>query len=94
MTEENDIQLEEGSAEVTLQDIYAMFYIMVKQNQTVRPGSKICFNVKAFKNLPKKVSLNFQRVGNKLQVWIPEKPKDRQKKPEIIVPTYDIITPN
>lgn len=94
MAEENDIELEEGSAEVTLQDVYAMFYLMVRQNQNLRPGSKLQFDIRAFFNLPKKVSLNFQRVNNNLQVWIPEKPSERKKVSRIIVPTYDIITPN
>lgn len=94
-TEEPDLNLEEGSAEVTLTDVYAMFYLLVKQNQKLHPGSKMSFDVNAFKTLPKKVAVNFLREGNKLYAWIPGKQKDRKKKKSrLILPPQKLITPN
>ena len=93
--EPGQINLEEGSAEVTLTDVYAMFYILVKQSQKLHPGSKMAFNLSAFKNLPKKAAINFLREGKKLYVWIPGKQKDRKKKKSgLILPRHTIITPN
>lgn len=90
---EPEINLEEGSAEVTLTDVYAMFYLMLLQNQVISPGCRVAFDVNAFKTLPKKVSINFVRQDGKLYAWIPEKPKDR-KKSIIAVPQHKIITVN
>lgn len=90
---EPDLNLKEGSAEVTLTDVYAMFYLLIKQNQMVHPGSKMSFDLKAFKNLPKKVAVNFLREEGRLYAWIPEKPSDR-KKSKLILPQHNIITVN
>jgi hypothetical protein len=91
---EEKLELEEGSAEVTLQEVYAMFYLLVKQNQQLNPGSKMAFDINAFKTLPKKVCVNFQREGDKLLAWIPGKPKDRKKKSKLFLPDKRIIIPN
>lgn len=90
---EEKLDLEEGSAEVTLQDVYAMFYLLVKQNQLLNPGSKMAFDINAFKTLPKKVAVNFQREGNRLYAWIPGKQKDRKKKSNLFLPDTTIIAP-
>lgn len=89
-----ELELEPGSAEVTLTDVYAMFYLMLKQSQKLKPGSKIAFDINSFKTLPKKVGVNFVRKGNKLYAWIPEKPKDRKKKSRLVLPENKIITLN
>lgn len=90
-----ELNLEEGSSEVTLTDVYAMFYLLVKQNQKLHPGSKMSFDLNAFKTLPKKVAVNFMRKGNRLFAWIPEKPSDRKrKKVKLALPAHKIVTPN
>ena len=89
-----DLNLEEGSAKVTLTDVYAMFYILLKQNQKLHPGSKMSFDIKAFKSLPKKVAINFRRKQGRLFAWIPEKKKDRKVKSKLCLPTHQIINPN
>ena len=92
---EPELNLEEGSAEVTLTDVYAMFYLLVKQSQKLKPGSKMSFDLNAFKTLPKKVAVNFERKHGRLFVWIPGKQKDRKKKKSgLILPEHQIITPN
>lgn len=89
-----ELNLEEGSVKVTLTDIYAMFYLLVEQNQKVHPGSKMSFDLNAFKTLPKKVAINFVRERGHLFVWIPKKPKDRKKKSKLILPRHEIVTSN
>lgn len=89
-----ELNLEEGSANVTLRDVYVMFYILLKQNQILHPGSKMAFKLSAFKNLPGKISISFVRKDGKLLVWIPEKPKDRKKKVKLVLPKHRIITAN
>lgn len=92
--EEPKLELEESLAEVTLQDIFKMFYILLKQNQYLHPGSKMSFDLNAFKALPKKLKVNFIREHGRLFAWIPEKPKDRKKKSRLYLPEHRIITPN
>jgi len=89
---ETELNLEEGSAKVTLTDVYAMFYLMLKQNQTINPGSKMMFDLKAFKTLPKKVAINFlaDKEAGKLLAWIPEK----RKQSKLVLPQHKIITVN
>ena len=91
-----ELNLEEGSAKITLRDVYVMFYILVKQSEQVRPGSKMSFDLRAFKNLPKKISVSFEKKDGRLFVWIPEKPKDRKKltKSKLFLPDDRIITLN
>lgn len=91
-SEEPELNLEEGSAEVTLTDVYAMFYLLLEQNQKLNPGSKMMFDLKAFENLPKKVAINFlaDKEKGKLLVWIPEK----RKKSKLILPQHKIVTVN
>jgi len=93
---EPELNLEEGSAKVTLQDVYALFYILLRQNQKLHPGSKMSFDLNVFKGLPKQVKVNFQRKNGRLFAWIPEKPKDRKKvkKSRLWLPTHKIVTPN
>jgi len=93
--EEPELHLEEGSAKVTLTDVYAMFYLMLKQSQKLRPGSRISFKLNAFKILPKKVAINFLADKEKglLYVWIPGKPSDK-KKNKLVLPEHNIITVN
>ncbi len=88
---EEKLELEEGSAKITLKDIYLLFYTLVKQNQKLHPGSKMSFDLRVFKNLPKKVQIHFERNHGRLFAWIPETPKDR-KKSRLYLP--EIITPN
>ncbi len=90
--QEQRLNLEEGSAEVTLTDVYAMFYILLKQSQKLKPGSRLCFDVeKLSKNLPKKAEVIFLREGNKLYAWVPEK---RKKKSKLYLPEHKIVTVN
>lgn len=86
-----DPELNVEGAEVTLTDVYAMFYIMLKQSQRLKPGSKMAFDLNAFKNLPKKVVINFLREKGKLFAWIPEK---RRKKTKLYLPEHKIVTVN
>ena len=95
MEDNNEIKLEEGSAEVTLQDVYVMFYLLVKQNQELNPGTQMSFPLEAFKNIPKKLGIHFQQKHGRLFVWIPSKRKDREKKKSCIyIPKNKIVTPN
>lgn len=91
---EEELSLEEGSAEVTLQDVYVLFYLLVKQNQHQNPGTQMAFDLKAFKNLPKQIKVNFQQKDGKLYAWIPEKKKDRKKKSLLYLPNHAIIKQN
>lgn len=91
MNPKEDLNLEEGSAKITLQDVYVLFYTLVKQNQQQRPGSKMAFKLAALKNLPKKIAIHFERKDGKLLAWIPEK---RKKRSPLILPKHRIITPN
>lgn len=93
-TEEPKLELEEGSAKVTLQDVFKMFYILLRQSQLLKPSSKMSFPLGAFKNLPKNLKVNFQQKNGRLFVWIPEKPKDRKKKSKLFLPDHRIITLN
>lgn len=85
-------ELNVEGAEITLTDVYAMFYLLVKQNQTLNPGSKMMFDLKSFKNLPKKAAINFlaDKEAGKLLVWIPEK----HKRSKLVLPEHKIVTPN
>lgn len=87
-------EIKEGSAEVTLQDVYVLFYLLVKQSQQQRPGTQMAFDLKVFKNLPKQIKVDFQQKDGKLLAWIPEKKKDREKKSSLYLPTHEIITRN
>lgn len=89
-----ELNFEEGSAEVTLTDVYAMFYLLVKQNQKLHSGSKMSFDLNAFKTLPKKAAVNFIREGGRLFAWISEKPSNRKKKSRLVLPGHKIVTPN
>lgn len=88
----SELELEEGSADITLQDIYVMFYVLLKQNQKLHPGSKMSFDLRVFKNLPKKIAVNFEKKHGRLFAWIPfkrEKPKSK-----LHLPPKNIITLN
>lgn len=89
-----ELNLEEGSAQVTLQDVYILFYLLVKQNQQQNPGTQMAFDLKVFKSLPKQIKVNFQQKDGKLLAWIPEKKKDRKKKSLLYLPKDKIITFN
>lgn len=80
-------------AEVTLTDVYAMFYLLLKQNQKLHPGSRMSFDLNAFKTLPKKVAISFLREEGRLFAWITEKPSNR-KKSDLVLPEHKIITVN
>ena len=92
--EEPELNLEEGSAEITLTDVYAMFYLMVKQSQKLKPGSKLSFDLNAFKTLPKKVAINFERKNGRLFAWIPGLAKDRKKKSKLVLRVHRIVNIN
>ncbi len=76
---------------MTLRDIYVLFYVLVKQNQKLHPGSKMSFDLRVFKNLPKKIAVHFERKHGRLFAWIPGKPKERSK---LHLPMHEIINPN
>ncbi len=93
---EEELKLEEGSAEVTLQDVYVLFYLLVKQNQEQqeklgKPDTQMAFDLKAFKNLPKRAKVCFQQKDGKLLAWIPKKRKGRKKKSLLYLPNHKII---
>ena len=90
----DELELEKGSVEMTLKDVYVMFYTLLAQNQKLHPGSKMAFDLNVFKNMPKKLSISFERKDGKLLVWIPKKPKDRKKKSRLHLPEHEIVTPN
>ena len=81
-------------AKVTLEDVYKMFYILLRQSQDLKPGSKMSFPLGTFKNLPKHLKVNFQQKHERLFAWIPSKPKDFKKKSKLALPTHKIITSN
>ncbi len=90
--QEQELNLEEGSAEVTLTDVYALFYILLKQSQKLKPGSRMCFDLKKMPMLlPKKAEVIFLREGGKLYAWVPEK---RKKKSKLYLPEHKIVTVN
>ena len=74
------MSLEEDSAEITLEDCYKMLYVLVRQSEAIAPGSRMSFDLKVFKTLPKKVVLNFLQKDGRLFIYTPEKPSDRNKK--------------
>lgn len=85
--------------EMTKDDICAMFYILVRQNQQVKPGSpkldpgkKLSFDMKVFKTLPKVPELVFVKEHGRLFVSVPVKPNDRNKKSNLHLPKNRIIT--
>lgn len=78
--EEPELNLEEDSAKVTLEDCYKMLYILVRQSEAIKPGSRMSFDLRVFKTLPKKVALHFLNKDGHLFVYTPEKPSDRKKK--------------
>ena len=80
MVKPEQLELEEGSVDVTLEDVYKMFYILLRQSQSLKPGSKMSFPLGVFKTLPKKVKVNFLRKDGRLFAWIPEKRKNLNKK--------------
>lgn len=91
---EPELNLEEGSTKITLRDIYVMFYILLKQNQKLHPGGKISFDLRAFKNLPKKIEVQFERKHGRLFAWIPGLHKRKKvKKSGLFLPKTGIITP-
>lgn len=92
---EEEIQQNDGSAKVTLEDVYKMFYILIRQAQELQPGVKLSFPLGVFKTLPKQIKVNFQQKSGRLFAWIPEK-RNRQpkKKSKLALPSHEIITPN
>ncbi len=93
-SEKPEFNLEEGSTDMTLEDIYVLFYKLVEQNQKLHPKSKMSFDLNMFKNLPKKIAVTFEKKDGRLFAWIPEKPKDRKKKNRLFLPENRIITLN
>ena len=90
------MNLEEGSAKMTLHDIYAMFYILVRQTQKQNPNSVMSFPLDVFNTLPKRPELFFEKKHARLFVSIPKKPSDRKKtrKSNLILPTHKIVNVN
>lgn len=92
---DEEMHLEKGSCPMTLQDIYAMFYVLVRQNQKVNPGSKMSFDLNVFKTLPKQPKIYFEQKHGRLFAWIPEKPSDHKKKSRLHLPKpKKVITNN
>ena len=86
--------------EMTFEQVYILFYFLVKQNhiQAKNQGVKapsIAFDLRAFKSLPKKIEVCFEKVDGSLLAFIPEKPSDRKrKKPSLLyLPNRNIIKP-
>lgn len=91
---DEELNLEEGSAKVTLQDVYVLFYLLVKQNQQRNPGTQMAFDLRVFKNLPKNLKVDFIQKDGKLLAWIPDKKKDREDKSLLYLPNNEIVTLN
>ena len=96
--EQKPEQPESIACEMTKDDICAMFYILVRQNQQVKPGSpnldpgkKLSFDLKVFKTLPKEPALVFVKEHGRLFVSIPVKPSDRKKKSRLHLPKIRIV---
>jgi hypothetical protein len=94
-------EIQENTIAMTKDDICAMFYMLVRQNHQVKPGSpeldpgkKLSFDLKLFKTLPKKPELIFVKEHGRLFVSIPMKPSDRKKKSNLHLPKKRIITNN
>jgi len=88
----NKLEVEEGSAPITLEDIYKMFYILLRQSQDLKPGSKMSFPLEVFKTLPKQIQVSFERKHGRLFAWIPEKKSERKKaKSRLLLPNDKII---
>lgn len=94
MDENNELNLEEGSTNISLEDFYTMLYVLLRQSQEIKPGSQLSFPLQAFKNLPKKLEIEVERRHGRVFIWIPGKAKDRKKPGKIIVPKNNIITLN
>ena len=77
---------------MTLQDIYILFYTLVKQNQQINPGSKMSFDLKLVRHLPKKVGINFEKKHGRLFAWIPAKDAKPKKKSNLFFPSQRIVT--
>jgi hypothetical protein len=88
----DELDLEEGSVKITLKDIYVMFYILLRQSQNLKPGSKMSFPLGVFKTVPKKISVSFERKHGRLFAWIPEKRKRKKaEKSKLYLPGRRII---
>ena len=93
------MKLGKGSCPMTLHDIYAMFYILVRQNQQKKqgsaeldPGKKLSFPLEVFKTLPKVPKLIFEKEHGRLFVSIPVKPNSQKKKKrKLFLPDRRII---
>lgn len=84
MVKPEQLELEEGSANVTLEDVYKMFFILLRQSQSLKPGSKVSFPLNVFKTLPNKIRVNFLRKDGRLFAWIPEKRKNLNRKKSVL----------
>jgi hypothetical protein len=66
MSEVDKFKVEDGSCPIDLEDIYKMFYILVRQNQEANPGTVLSFPLEVFKTLPQKIQIAFEKKDGRL----------------------------
>lgn len=87
---------------VTLEDVYKMFYVMLKQFQEANSQNgefvKMGFPVELFNMLPKNLIVDFMQEGDHLFAWVPETPSQRKKrkkrKTRLYLPDKRLIVTN
>jgi hypothetical protein len=89
--EETTQEVPESPPKMSLKDIYVLFFVLVKQNQKVHPGSKMSFDLNIFKTLPKDMKITFERKDGRLFAYVPEKAQ-RKKRRLLLPPDKKIIT--
>lgn len=88
---EAQMQIAEGSAKITLNDVYAMFYVLVRQNEQMADGNVMSFPLEVFKTLPKKPRLQFINQDGFLTVTIPDDNEFKAGKTDLYLPEKSLI---
>ena len=95
MSDGDKFEVEQGSCPIDLEDIYKMFYILVRQNQEANPGTVLSFPIDVFKTLPKKLQMSFEKKGGRLFCSVPYeegRSSRKKKKSALLLPRSGIIT--
>jgi hypothetical protein len=87
MSEVDKFKVEDGSCPIDLEDIYKMFYILVRQNQEANPGTVLSFPLEVFKTLPQKIQIAFEKKDGRLFCSVPyeEGRSSRKKKKSVLL---------
>lgn len=88
---EKKMRLSAGSADITLNDIYAMFYVLVRQNKAQGKDNVMSFPLGVFKTLPKSPQLSFINKDGCLIVDIPEEDDPNAEKSDLYLPNKQLI---